>query len=209
MKKILKLKISGMHCESCEKLIKSELEELAGISQINIVAKAGTGEIEYDDQLVKPKEIVDGIGRAGYQSEVIGADADQPETTDLEVVTKKLAAGKPLKIRLESKVEAEGHIMAGADGQPMFDGKVKTNNMAEVHLPKGVKQFKVTDDLLQAINLFKVFGSTGGQKSMSSEVPMSVHQRDIVTSQATVGSEKDKRLSLSLSGMHCASCAGI
>ncbi|MEK7104180.1 MAG: heavy-metal-associated domain-containing protein, partial [Patescibacteria group bacterium] len=60
MKKII-LKIEGMHCASCEKIITMELEELSGVSNIKIDSTRGTGELEIDSNLVSDETILQKI----------------------------------------------------------------------------------------------------------------------------------------------------
>jgi len=45
MQKLLKLKIEGMHCASCETLIRDELSELKGVSDIKVDANLGEGSV--------------------------------------------------------------------------------------------------------------------------------------------------------------------
>jgi len=56
MKKI-ELQIKGMHCKSCEMLIKEALEEYAGVSKVDISAdfsaKTGIAKIEYDESRIQ------------------------------------------------------------------------------------------------------------------------------------------------------------
>jgi len=62
----LDLTIDGMHCDGCAGRIQSLLEKEAGISEITISAKAGTGQIAYSPHLTNEKQIVAIIERAGF-----------------------------------------------------------------------------------------------------------------------------------------------
>ena len=74
MHKTIHLKISGMHCQSCEKLITGELEEL-GAHEIKIDSKNGTGSLMVDADKVKNDDVVAAIKRAGdYKVEIVGED---------------------------------------------------------------------------------------------------------------------------------------
>ncbi|MDP2909454.1 MAG: heavy metal translocating P-type ATPase [bacterium] len=146
MKKQIELKISGMHCASCEKIIASELSELPGVSNIKIDSKSGIGTLETDDSLVNLEQIKAAVKTAGY--EVVSIKSEESKD---EISTE---SGNPLKIKLEIKIDADGKI---------FD---LVNNSQE----KVVRQ-----------ELPEKSESFGG----------------------------NKRISLSLFGMHCSSCAGL
>lgn len=70
MKKELELKIDGMHCESCEKIIKIELEDIKGFVTASIDSKNGKGKIILES-FVKNDEVIEIIKKAGYKAEVI------------------------------------------------------------------------------------------------------------------------------------------
>jgi len=94
MKKII-LKIDGMHCQSCEKIITMELEELPGISNIKIDSTAGTGELEIDNNLVNERTVLQAIEKAGYKAEIINEDGNQNNSNN--------GADKEPQISLEKK----------------------------------------------------------------------------------------------------------
>ena len=140
MKKIIELKITGMHCASCEKLIAEELEGLTGVSEIKINAKKGSGNLVLDTELNHPKEIITAIKLAGYEA----------------------------KIASEENIEDE------------------KSNFSKPPFERG----------------------EGGVRNLTSSTPPP-HQN---TGQALQGGQKNgvnKRINLSLFGMHCSSCAGI
>ena len=70
MKKLINLKISGMHCKSCSMLAKEELSELKGVSQAEINHETGEGSIILDENINSKDEVIRAIERAGYVSEV-------------------------------------------------------------------------------------------------------------------------------------------
>ncbi|HLD10513.1 MAG TPA: heavy-metal-associated domain-containing protein [Candidatus Nanoarchaeia archaeon] len=63
------LKINGMHCHSCELVIKDALFELAGI--IDLEFKANLLKIEFDDTKTDLNEIIEKIKLEGYDIENI------------------------------------------------------------------------------------------------------------------------------------------
>lgn len=70
MRKELELKIEDMHCDSCEKIIKMELENLKGFISANIDSKKDRGSVVVDSS-VKNEEVIEVIKKAGYKAEVV------------------------------------------------------------------------------------------------------------------------------------------
>lgn len=58
MKANLKIKISNMKCGSCVSLIKTTLEEIDGISEIDIDLASATANIEYDSSVINDTKII-------------------------------------------------------------------------------------------------------------------------------------------------------
>ncbi|MBT4540640.1 heavy-metal-associated domain-containing protein [Candidatus Woesearchaeota archaeon] len=61
------LNVEGMHCKSCETLIKDELDELEGIKNVNVSAEKGIATIEYDESKVDKMKIIEIIKKEGYK----------------------------------------------------------------------------------------------------------------------------------------------
>ncbi|MDO8551271.1 MAG: heavy metal translocating P-type ATPase [bacterium] len=93
--KTLNFTISGMHCQSCEKIIEAELSELSGIEKTSVDHKTGKAEITVSNGTT-PSQIIDAIKKAGYE-----AKADDPENNEPIKVN---ASGNPVKIVLEINV---------------------------------------------------------------------------------------------------------
>lgn len=142
MKKRIILKIEGMHCASCEKITKSELEELSGISDIMIDSNTGKGVLVLDDSANSLREILDAVKRAGYVA-----------TIEKE---------EPLPGSLDDMQEIK---------QAVFD------------VANDVKDIK------------KIMTFAENKKSEFAAV--------------SSGGLHEKRVALSLFGMHCSSCAGL
>lgn len=64
MKKI-NLTIKGMHCKSCEMLIKDELSDL-GVKECNIDSKTGKAVIVFDESKLNFDKIKQSIQSQGY-----------------------------------------------------------------------------------------------------------------------------------------------
>mgnify|MGYP001612959483 FL=1 len=60
------LKVTGMHCKSCEMLIADALEE-AGVSSAKVDSKTGTAVIEFDEKKIKIEKIKKVIEAEGYK----------------------------------------------------------------------------------------------------------------------------------------------
>lgn len=66
MKKI-NLKISGMHCKSCETLIGEAVKEIAGVYNARVDHKSGAAEIAFDETKAKEGDIIAVILKEGYK----------------------------------------------------------------------------------------------------------------------------------------------
>jgi copper chaperone CopZ len=64
-KKVFKVK--GMHCHSCELLIKDCLEETPGVKQAAVSEKKATAEVEFDPAMVSEQAIAKAIRSCGYE----------------------------------------------------------------------------------------------------------------------------------------------
>jgi copper chaperone len=64
MKKII-LDIKGMHCKSCEILIKEALED-SGV-KVDVSLKTGKANVEFDDKKITESKIKEIIKKEGYE----------------------------------------------------------------------------------------------------------------------------------------------
>ena len=142
MKKNISFLVTGMHCASCEILIKDELSALTGVSDATVDFKTGKGSLILDLDKNSENDILLAIKKAGYTAVIDGASDSNLEKDNTEVIKKTIKPNEPFRVIFEVKVE-------GAENQ---------NKVTEVE--------KKEDNL-------------------------------------------SKRVSLSLSGMHCTSCALI
>jgi len=67
--KTIKLNVNGMHCPSCEILIKDSLEETNGIKNADISNEKGTAEVTFDEAKVNQDKIIEIIKNEGYKVE--------------------------------------------------------------------------------------------------------------------------------------------
>lgn len=66
MKKQIKFIVKGMHCGSCERLIKMELSELKGVSDPAVDYKTGQGSLLLDTTLNSVEDVLNAISNTGY-----------------------------------------------------------------------------------------------------------------------------------------------
>jgi len=66
MKKIT-INIEGMHCPSCEMLIKDSLEEFDGVKMVSVSHKTGKATVEFDEKIIDEAKIKKIIKNEGYK----------------------------------------------------------------------------------------------------------------------------------------------
>ena len=163
MKKTIDLKIAGMHCDACEKIIKEELDELGGISNVKIDHQSGLGKLTIDSaKEVSDQAILGAISKAGYQGEIV-KPAEAASKDNITVINAKSGADGSIKLKLEIKIEAEN----GSSEQPKDEHA--GHDMSKMNM--SAEQTAMPDMAMSA--------------------------------------DGNKRVSLSLSGMHCTSCAAL
>jgi Cu+-exporting ATPase len=99
MQKLVKLKINGMHCTSCETLIRDELGEVRGVSDIKVDAKSGEGSVMVDTDMTNINDLLGAVEKAGYK-------AAANEVDELPQVSTPRTGS--VKIVLEQRLELEG-----------------------------------------------------------------------------------------------------
>jgi copper chaperone CopZ len=65
--------VKGMHCVSCKNLIEEDLGEMPGVRGVLVDLNGGRAHIDYDEQTVTPKLLMQKIGELGYHAEVAAA----------------------------------------------------------------------------------------------------------------------------------------
>ncbi len=65
MKKIT-IKIEGMHCEACKKLIEMELKEK--VEKVSVDLKSNKAAVNFDENKISEKEIAKIINQLGYKA---------------------------------------------------------------------------------------------------------------------------------------------
>lgn len=211
MKKKITLNVTGMHCESCEKIIMEELKELAGVSDTQVDANAGIATLQLDDDINSIEDIIEAVKKAGYDSTVAAEESLEDDKSELITVKSRLApSNRPFKIKLESQTEADGMIHDDPLGKQVFEGKIRNNKTAEFIIPENKPEIqKLIEKIGSTVNLSNLFDSVLGNKK--EEIPQigSGINPVLKSVETSSGQNPNQRISLSLFGMHCSSCANI
>ena len=69
--KTIKVKISGMHCASCGKVITMDLEEVDGVEKVEIDEATKLAEISYDENKTNEEKILETIKNSGYEGQLL------------------------------------------------------------------------------------------------------------------------------------------
>lgn len=203
MKKKISFTVKGMHCGSCETLIKDELVSLSGVTDATVDHKTGKGSVTIDDEKITPQDVLDAIQKAGYTGVIEGEDNSPTEKDEVELIKKEAKAKDPMKVVFQSHTTTDGQVVENENGKLSFQGKVDNKKSVEVVIPKGkeieaenyIQKFVKSQSFIHLLD-----GVNGETKPMPSPTQSSSEIKEINTS---------KRVSLSLSGMHCTSCALI
>ncbi|HCU71174.1 MAG TPA: heavy metal translocating P-type ATPase [Candidatus Moranbacteria bacterium] len=211
MKQIINLKIEGMHCESCEKIVSMELDELSGVSDIKIDHRSGQASLAIDSDKTNTEEILAAVKRAGYESKIVSQENDK-KNDEIAISSGGNKNDQSFKLKLEAKIEAEGKILTGTDGKAYFEGSIKNEKKAEFNLPEeeeGLKNF--VDTLVKSANFSNLFDAllSKGETTSPTQQVSSEENSGQSAQRENIAKDAHKRTSLSLSGMHCASCAGL
>ncbi|RMF06107.1 copper chaperone [Candidatus Woesearchaeota archaeon] len=65
--KEVEIKVEGMHCKSCEELVKEAVSELKGVKKVEASASEGVVRVAYDDSEVSEGDIRKAIKSEGYE----------------------------------------------------------------------------------------------------------------------------------------------
>ncbi len=63
-----KMKIDGMHCDSCAIDIKETLEERAGVQNADVDYSGKTAFVEFDENTIQPQTLVKAVQDLGYNA---------------------------------------------------------------------------------------------------------------------------------------------
>ncbi len=105
MDRKIDFQVKGMHCQSCEALIKDELTDLKWVKDIIISHKTGKGSLVATSKKITDEKIIDAVKTAGYSAS-IGEETE-------------------VGFRLPPEVEIEGMIDKNEKGQFIIKGKLR------------------------------------------------------------------------------------
>lgn len=206
MSKKIHLKISGMHCESCEKIINAELAGVQGLIESHIDSKAGHGIVEVEN-FVKEDLIMRAIKTAGYDAEILMVEKGEAEPI---IFDKKIVDSQaPFKVKLESSTVADGKVIVN-NGEPNFTGKITQSKKGEFEIPQGHNDLeKIVQNLFDASKIGQLFGMITGETNQDKNINAFQPTNSVVKTvdESTPKKGGDDSVNLSLGGMHCASCA--
>jgi len=215
MNKTIHFSVTGMHCQSCELLISEELKETAGVSDVKIDHKSGKGSVVGESQLGEEK-VLAAIKKAGYQAVITTVEVptvkaetkagNSSKSFKEVVITKGSSSGSifnPIKVVLNSHFEAEGNVVGNESGILQVEGKMNSHKNAQFIIPDGREA-----ESLQYIQKF--MNTNGGViPKETPQEPVSDSSKQVAPALTPHISTGPQRYQLSLSGMHCSSCAGL
>lgn len=217
MTQTIHLAIDGMHCASCETLIGEELRETAGVSEVSVSAKEKVAKLLLDMEKASIEDVLAAVDRAGYKASVSNAlPIDQPASES--IVIKNQTSRKPMKIQFESHLKAEGKILQDENGKAYFDGAIRNDRKTIVSAHKeDLGSEEKVGQLVNSFGMVEIFNAnaplpkTNGHTNgiVASGIPDLTNLPKVEAITKIVQKEANKRIKLSLTGMHCASCAGL
>ncbi|MFA6475681.1 MAG: heavy metal translocating P-type ATPase [Patescibacteria group bacterium] len=87
MNMTITLQVKGMTCQSCEKIIKAECEELPGLNDVTVDHVTGVFTALLDDTKTNMAAVQEAITKAGYESTVVGEHQSTREPFQVKVET--------------------------------------------------------------------------------------------------------------------------
>ncbi len=109
----INVQISGMHCQSCEMLIKDELSSLSGLTDIQIDPKTGRGSLIATNKQVSDETILAAIKSAGYEGIVVPATHGNGHA---KITREEFDQAAPVSLSFPQQVEIDGKIGKDDDG---------------------------------------------------------------------------------------------
>src|SRR3989338_578635 len=119
----LDFKVSGMHCSSCELLVKDEISAVKDVTLVQVDHKSGLGTVQFANGYADKGAILKAIENAGYKGSIVG-DLVQPQLT------------------IPKELEIEGKINKDTDGGFSFKGIIRTEKKDPIPRQGGVQDDK-------------------------------------------------------------------
>ncbi|MDP3997684.1 MAG: heavy metal translocating P-type ATPase [bacterium] len=207
MEMSLRLKIDGMHCQSCEQLISEMIKEVPGVRTAIVSFKDNEAQVSYDDAVASSQNIIKSVGDAGYRAIVINDEAlslEQPPVT----ISKSPDGLVHVSFKVQST--ANGTVKNDESGQSVFTGTIADKKTVNVQLPQDAA-VSLGERLIKTLDVSRILSALS--KSTAVSQLQSPVNNSAIKEQATASvvapKNESRRASLLLSGMHCASCAGL
>ena len=78
----LTFKITGMSCAACSATVERTVRRLEGVRKADVNLLGGSMAAEFDENVIKPEDIVAAVVSAGYGAELPGAKTEKPKAPD-------------------------------------------------------------------------------------------------------------------------------
>ncbi|MFZ2206579.1 MAG: heavy metal translocating P-type ATPase [Microgenomates group bacterium] len=98
VKKNISFSVTGMHCTSCELMIKEELSELKGVSDVSVDFKTGKGMVSVDGNEIDHDDIINAIKKAGYVGKIDDDLVIEKEAKEIELTKTTARSNDPMHI---------------------------------------------------------------------------------------------------------------
>lgn len=213
MNKKIMMKITGMHCSSCETIIKEELSELLGVSATAVKAETGIAELILDETKNNIADVLKAVEVAGYKAEVTSETIiDTKPDSPISINKRTTKSSNPLKVKLSTQTTAEGKVQAGDNGRAYFEGVIKNDKTAEFEIPENRPEIEqLVNELNKPTSIARLFELVSGPLTVGQPVQSATLGSTQANKDALVvaSASDNQRVNLSLFGMHCSSCANI
>src|SRR3989344_6060905 len=204
--------VKGMHCNSCELLIKDELSEIKGVTNPVADYKRGIVQADVDTNIVKREMLQEAIKNAGYEIEHMDEIKQDIKTNGNGIVKQHIFMNdqtENVKLVIHSTTTLDGKVV-GQDSDAVFEGKITTDRTAEMMLPK--KQQLSEEYLSSLIHSLDTTKFLETVKKDTKKFEVKQITQGVSTLPKTESREQKntkQKTTLSLSGMHCTSCANL
>ncbi len=109
MKKNISFEVKGMHCASCETLIKEELSDVPGVTDVQVDHKTGAGSLVLETLTTSPDDVKEAISKSGYQANIAEIKKtnglSKKNDQQVKIIDYTVAADNPIHILLDLKIQ--------------------------------------------------------------------------------------------------------
>ncbi|MDO8658923.1 MAG: heavy metal-associated domain-containing protein, partial [Candidatus Levybacteria bacterium] len=182
----INFKVQGMHCNSCEMIIKDELSEVKGVKNPEVDFKSGQGTLLLDTSQGSADAVLEAIKRVGYNATILNTVFMEKGKTHANGNGKasfqflnKNQKGDTIRIVLEQQTVAEGKVCENTDGKLYFEGKVQNDRKTKFLLPENsaIDSTNYLEKLMKSVNFFSLFDNVkseireNNQESIVKDIP--------------------------------------